>query len=349
MNSKTSGNTQKAQELIHVQGEGPNWILIAGGALLSTLSIRIGCRIKQAFDAKRTNHAHSGLKGNGKRAPQRRSGTCESHSNIVCYAQAEEGCHHCLSGNLSGTTKMKYTPNSPMSKDGDHALPLVKIPTAESNKVNSGVMWASSPDLLELSRKPFHRSNSSDSPCFSESGSDIYSKRDVIQKLRQQLKSRDEMIMEMQAQITNLQNSLTAQVDHSVHLQSRLDSTNQDLFDSEREIQLLRKAIADHCVAEAISPERPAVTTRNWQPEAMNGKVNGYPDSTDGVELHHVGLEKVRDGERVEMFKQEVGELKEVVEGKEFLLQSYKEQKVELSAKVKELQQRLSSQVPNIL
>ena len=34
------------------QGEGPNWVLIVGGALLSTLSIRLGFKLKQTFDCK---------------------------------------------------------------------------------------------------------------------------------------------------------------------------------------------------------------------------------------------------------------------------------------------------------
>lgn len=236
-----------------------------------------------------------------------------------------------------------------MSKDGDHSLPLVKILTAESHKDGSDVMWASSPDRLELPRKQFHRPNSSGSPSFSESGSDIYSKREVIQKLRQQLKRRDEMIMEMQGQIMDLQNSLSAQMTHSAHLQAQLDSANQDLFDSEREIQRLRKVIADHCVAEAVSPDRSGAA-RNSRTEAINGGTNGYLHSVDEIELHPVGVEKeIGEAGRLEMLKREVGELKEVIEGKEFLLQSYKEQKVELSAKVKELQLKLSSQVPNIL
>ena len=162
------------------------------------------------------------------------------------------------------------------------------------------------------------------------------------------------MIMEMQAQIIDLQNSLSAQMTHSAHLQAQLDSANQDLFDSEREIQRLRKAIADHCVAEVVSPERLGMVSRNWRTEtmnggAMNGGSNGYLDSMDDVELHCVGVEKVRGGDKVGTLKREVGELKEVIEGKEFLLQSYKEQKVELSAKVRELQQKLASQVPDIL
>jgi len=56
-----------------------------------------------------------------------------------------------------------------------------------------------------------------------------------------------------------------------------------------------------------------------------------------------------RDGERIEMLRKEVEELKEVIDGKEYLLRNYKEQKNELSQKVKELQQRLDSQFPNIL
>lgn len=54
-------------------------------------------------------------------------------------------------------------------------------------------------------------------------------------------------------------------------------------------------------------------------------------------------------GKKIDMLRKEVGELKEVIDGKDYLLQSYKEQKSELSMKIKELQQRLDSQLPNIL
>lgn len=209
------------------------------------------------------------------------------------------------------------------------SLPLVKV--SEFNREN-GVMWAASPDRLELPQKPFHKSNSSDSPCVSEAGSDLFSNREVIQKLRQQLKRRDEMIMEMQDQIAELQNSLGSQLSHSTHLQSLLDAANRDLFDSEREIQRLRKAIADYCVGPEVSVEKSPA--QNIWSEGRNGHANGYQEI---------------EGEKIEMLKQEVIELKEIIQGKEFLMQSYKEQKTELSAKVKELQQRLDSQLPNIL
>lgn len=242
---------------------------------------------------------------------------------------------------------MKPRVNGQMMSEPEMALPLVTVPTSEFNKEN-GVMWSSSPDRLELPQKPFHQSNSSDSPCVSESGSDIFSKREVIQKLRQQLKRRDDMILEMQDQIAELQNSLAAQVSHSSHLQTLVDSANRDLFDSEREVQRLRKAIADHCVGHANSGEKlpAAPSVPIWPSEGRNGHANGYPEvDSNNTE----SPEKGRDGEKIEMLRKEVSELKELNEGKDYLLQSYKEQKSELSIKIKELQQRLDSQLPNIL
>uniref|UniRef100_A0A0D9WKE6 Nuclease associated modular domain-containing protein n=1 Tax=Leersia perrieri TaxID=77586 RepID=A0A0D9WKE6_9ORYZ len=311
--SKANGSIQKAGKVNHTQGGGSNWVLVAGGVLLSTLSVKLGCKLKQMFDTKKQN----------------------------CSAPKA----------LADGVEVKQPPGSPLPKSTDpSSLLLVKIPGPESSKENSGVMWTSSPDRLEDPRKPFQYSNSSGSPCFSESGSDIYNKREVIQKLRQHLKRRDEMIMEMQAQIADLKNSLGTQVTQTSNLQSQLDAANRDLFESEREIQHLRKIIADHCVAEALSHDKP-LQAGHWQSDATNGHVNGYADSSvDGSELHCISVEKRKgEVERVEMLKREVGELKEVVEGKDFVIQSYKEQKLELCSKIRELQEKLSAQVPNIL
>ncbi|CAK9162537.1 unnamed protein product [Ilex paraguariensis] len=238
--------------------------------------------------------------------------------------------------------EIKQQQNGQLVTEPEMALPLVTVPAPEFGKEN-GVIWATSPDRLELPQKPFHHSNCSDSPCVSESGSDIFSKREVIQKLRQQLKRRDDMILEMQDQIGELQNSLSAQLSHSTHQQSLLEAANRDLFDSEREIQRLRKAIADHCVGQVGPIDK---TSTLWPSDCQNGHVNGCLE----VESNLEPLEKGRgDGERIGMLKREVNELKEVIEGKEYLLQSYKEQKAELSMKIKELQKRLDSQFPNIL
>ncbi|KAK8690098.1 hypothetical protein V6N13_088800 [Hibiscus sabdariffa] len=368
MNSR-GGRVSRVQKSKQFQGEGPNWILIAGGALLSTLSIRLGYKLKQALDTKQQSNATSSLKGNG--ISDRISSGCRSRSNMYSFSQDEDAYYNCMSGvlqlsyNLScprllyisikhllyfresqgaGSIGEKHPPNGQMMPESEIALPLVIVPTADFTKDNS-VMWASSPDRLELPPKPFHHSNCSCSPCVSESGSDIFSKREVIQKLRQQLKRRDDMILEMQDQIMELQNSLNAQMANSTHLQSQLDAANRELFDSEMEIQRLRKAIADHCLRHAGTTEKTSAVTA-WPYELRNGQANGYIDGEGNLGSPEKGRE---DGERIEMLKREVGELKEVIEGKEYLLKSYKEQKMELSMKIKELQERLDSQLPNIL
>ncbi|KAJ8762714.1 hypothetical protein K2173_012206 [Erythroxylum novogranatense] len=341
MKRRTNG-APRGQLAKGFQSEGPNWILIAGGALLSTLSIRFGYKLKQTLDSKHQPNSRNTIKGNGLSSDIRSPG-CHIHSNMHSFTQDDNACFNCILGN-EGIAEMKFPPNPLILSESEVALPLVTVPGPEFSKEN-GVSWVSSPDRLELPPKPFHHSNCSDSPCVSESGSDIFSKREVIQKLRQQLKRRDDMIMEMQDQITDLQNSLSGQLVLSANLQSQLDVANRDLFDSEREIQRLRKAIADHCLKHAGSNDRSS-TIIKWQSELRNGHANGYGDEDGSFEPAEKGR---GDGDKIDMLRREVGELKELLEGKEYLLQSYKEQKTELSLKLKELQQRLDSQLPNIL
>ncbi|XP_073294080.1 uncharacterized protein [Primulina huaijiensis] len=314
----------------------PNWILVAGGALLSTLSIHLGYKLKQFLDTRQTVTRSQSLIGNRKPMDRKKSASFTMHADAFCFHQDEDGSRNVV--------EVKQNSDGQMMSEPDISLPLVTVPTSAFNEEN-GVMWSSSPDRLELPQKPFHQSNSSDSPCVSESGSNIFNKREVIQKLRQQLKRRDDMILEMQDQIAELQNSHSVQLSHCSHLQSLLDAANRDLFDSEREIQRLRKAIADHCVGHISSGEK-SPTVPTWPAEWKNGHTNGFQE----IERNSEWSEKTRgDGERIELLKREVSELKELIEGKDYLLKSYKEQKSELSVKIKELQQRLDSQLPNIL
>ncbi|XP_010553820.1 PREDICTED: uncharacterized protein LOC104823796 isoform X2 [Tarenaya hassleriana] len=336
MSTRRNG-VSRCQRVENIRGEGPNWILIAGGALLSTLSIRFGYKLKRSLDSKQQANTTGGLKVNG--ASDRRSSRCCLHSNVPSCVQNDDHCLHCIPGTESA--EGKHAPKEQMGSASNSPLPLVTVHTPEFNK-ESGIMWVSSPDRLELPPKPFnHHSTCSDSPCVSECGSDIFIKREVIQKLRQQLKRRDDMILEMQDQILELQNSLSAQMAHSSHLQGQLEATNRDLFGSEREVQRLRKAFTDQCVGYTGSNGKASPVA------AWGGHTNGF---MDGGESNSESPEKgLADGERIDMLRREVGELKEVIEGKEYLLHSYKEQKGELLLKVKELQQRLDLQLPNIL
>ena len=58
-----ANGTSRGQKAQNFQGEGRNWILIAGGALLSTLSIRLGYKLKQTLDSRQQANASNSLKG----------------------------------------------------------------------------------------------------------------------------------------------------------------------------------------------------------------------------------------------------------------------------------------------
>lgn len=172
-----------------------------------------------------------------------------------------------------------------MSNVLEFTLPLATIPEPEATRVRS---WTSSAERLELSRRIFYL-NSSESPCVSECGSDAFSKKEILQNLRWQLKERDEMILEMQAQITELQTSLRTQVSKSAELQSQFDLINFDLFESEREAQRLRKAVADHCVGDMSSLEN-----LNPSEHLENGYVNGFLQGDSDLELQVINVDKAQ-------------------------------------------------------
>lgn len=62
MKPKANG-VPRVQMSKSIQGEGPNWILIAGGALLSTLSMRLGYKLKQVLDKKQVENNINDTKG----------------------------------------------------------------------------------------------------------------------------------------------------------------------------------------------------------------------------------------------------------------------------------------------
>ncbi|KAJ3681593.1 hypothetical protein LUZ60_014166 [Juncus effusus] len=271
MKSNENRRIIRNSKSIQLNKEGPNWILLAGGALISTLILKLGFRLNRIFHHENSNENNCPIQEKTK------SCICQQHSKLFCSSDLE-------------TT---------MSNERDISLPLVKF---NDSKVNADITWSTS-------TRHFQPSISSES--LSESGSDIYIKREVIQKLRLQLQRRDEMILEMHIQISDLKNSLNIQIINASELESQVGGLNRELFDSEREIQRLRKVIADHCV-------------RN------------------GDEINEISEAKM------EMMKKEIEELRVVIEGKDFFIRNYKEQK-KLCEKVKELQVKLDVRVPNML
>ncbi|CAL1388767.1 unnamed protein product [Linum trigynum] len=157
MRPRSNGVSRNQREHSFEVG-GPNWILIPGGALLSTLTIRLGSKLKQTLDSRRETRAR-----NEKLCDRRRSPDCHMHPNMYSYTHDDDICFNSASGN-EGIEEVKYPPNDHSLSETDGALPLVTVNAPEYSREN-GIMWVSSLDRLELQPKPFHHSNCSDSPC----------------------------------------------------------------------------------------------------------------------------------------------------------------------------------------
>lgn len=60
MKPKTNGSYRtQGSNNFQQEGHGPTWVLIAGGALLSTLSAHLGFKLKQLIDSKKQDDAQS--------------------------------------------------------------------------------------------------------------------------------------------------------------------------------------------------------------------------------------------------------------------------------------------------
>lgn len=122
MKPKANG-VPRAQMSKVYQGEGPNWILIAGGALLSTLSMRLGYKLKQVLDTKQMENSSNDSKGrvickhsliifivewlfltrvnnagSRKSTESKKTGNGRLHSDVYCFTQHDDGCFNCMSG-----------------------------------------------------------------------------------------------------------------------------------------------------------------------------------------------------------------------------------------------------------
>lgn len=382
--------------------EGLNWVVILGGTIASALSVTLGRKLKQALENNRQRDAKELNKPEGSSATKRTSGVHPMRSNLDYCRQGGVVCIHCFPGASDGAVEMKLGPqdaNFQFNNDrvSGHTISPQQCKLSEiqiySESTANSPLWVS-PDQLDLSNVHLQQSNSSESVCTSDTGSDLFSKRDVIHRLREQLKRRDEMVLEMQTQITDQQQIITNQISHMTNLQSQLDAANRELFGTEREIQRLRKAIADHCAGHAVDMSCSSgtmITNYTMVDPSMSRSIADSKGSAVGsAELCNGGTQRFheqklqeqmyelknpdvkvwnliedlpcvslnRNGEMtkhedtlesVKKLERELAELKRLVSGKNYLLEAYENQRVELCTQLKELQLKLGTQVESVL
>ncbi|EFJ32058.1 hypothetical protein SELMODRAFT_408480 [Selaginella moellendorffii] len=186
-------------------------------------------------------------------------------------------------------------------------------------------------------------------------------KRDVVHRLRQQLKNRDEMIMQMQTQI--LEQSRIIQV-HQLRigdLELLLTAANRSLFVAEQEIEQLQKLLAECCSCRSAScqvrkrgslhvEDKVFKAQKRWTCE------NQHKDMRDLVsearrlteKLKVVGENKrgqAREYEKeVRRVRSELSEAKNLASKNASLFQACDKERAKLSGTLTKLQQKLESQ-----
>jgi len=403
--SEKNGKSRKSafvqNSMQNAPQEGLNWVVILGGTIASALSVTLGRKLKQALENNRQRDTKELNEPEGSSATKRTSGVHPMRSNLDYGRQGGVVCFHCFPGAYDGAVEMKLGPQDANfqfdDRVGAHTISPQRCKLSEiqiySESTANSPLWVS-PEQLDLPNVHLHQSNSSESVCTSDTGSDVFSKRDVIHRLREQLKRRDEMILEMQAQITDQQQIISNQISQMTNLQSQLDAANRELFGTEREIQRLRKAIADHCAGHAVEMSCSSgtmITNYTMVDHSMSKSIADLKGSTVvSAELCNGGTQRFheqklqeqtydlktpdvkvwnliedlpcvslnRNGEMTKLedtlesvkdLERELAELKRLVSGKNYLLEAYENQRVELCTQLKELQLKLGTEVASVL
>ncbi|XP_057845935.1 uncharacterized protein LOC131055466 isoform X1 [Cryptomeria japonica] len=404
-NFENSGQTRKpafVQNSVQNASQvgGPNWVIIFGGAIVSILSVKLGRKLREAIG---TNWKRDDVKTLNE--PDRKSDTQGTlgvnplHSRLCCYRLDGVVRNHYVSGGSHGMVEMKVGPQDAVCQcenKSSHTLALLQQKLSEfsvpCNSRENIPLW----ECLEqhdISNGHLQQSNSSESVSTSDTSPDLLTKRDVARRLRQQVKRRDDMIVEMQTQITYQQQTITSHFVHMENLQMQLDAANKDLFGAEREIQRLRKAIADHCAGNAVDMScSPGPMTNNHvllnhsinrsmedaygstvgDADHCNGETHRFQEQEQGqrydLRTSDVKICKIGEGlqcfpsdrkeamatdeytiESVKDLEREVAELKQLVSGKNHLLEAYERQRIELCSQLKELHLNLGTQVGSVL
>ncbi|KAG0608541.1 hypothetical protein M758_8G113400 [Ceratodon purpureus] len=268
--------------------DGPNWIMIAGGAIVMAVGIVIGrkqiqcqgeqSRSRPSKDGKAELSTLIGTKlvnplpalhGYPVSPPGLTfdaEGICTTLADSrVPSSKGTPGAHGVAYDSDSPGMKELFDDN--FSADGTSSQLSWKAPRATTYWGDSGTPVSSQPQFELYSSKskrsnPTSLSQPSSKQCRQFKGDpssrdeiqlDSYSspalraglaaRREMVQKLRKQLRSREGIIFDLQAQVSDQDHAITMHRAHSADLQDRLATTNTELFKANHEIQRLRKEL----------------------------------------------------------------------------------------------------------
>lgn len=225
--------------------EGPNWILLAGGAAVTALSYLIRRRQKHEFEDRLEER--DGKSGKAQLAFHNDAFEPDYWETETSEARPREDFVESVASNsviiksvrsgLATAPALSYgsSPGLLGALHGDSEHDEQQTPSSLDNLDNDKNLrrTASAPpeDGRRCSQQGVHIGRTV--------------RRDMLHRLRKQLKSRDEMILRMQVRIFEYEKSLSLSDGHVSKLEAHVEATGGVLSDLSKEITLLRNELVD--------------------------------------------------------------------------------------------------------
>ncbi|CAM6088670.1 unnamed protein product [Calypogeia fissa] len=353
-----------------IRKEGTNWILIVGGALVAALGVMIVRRqktsvpppkaVEKALLTRLKDHVHhSGISFRRESTGSRTSElSAESPYSGDPFMITQTQPQSLSEGSRVGSDwgDEECSPQSPpatyyeqFAKGSCHSNRVVITPTSPPGSYRGADTSATECNDLTVLSPPARLG--------------YPSRRDMVHRLRQQLKSRDEMILDMQAQISDQERLISLHQARCKDLESRLEEANNTLFESNLEIQRLRRAVAEYLTGQfpssgnssSISSRRDAYEMHQQDDSFLLRESQRLAKELEMREEEKQELERLADlrikehelvVQKLQMLESELEEARKSDFEKDLLLDAYEVEHESLEDRVDNLKRLVESKAP---
>lgn len=200
--------------------DGPNWFMIAGGAIVMAVSVAFGRRKILNEGAKAKERSPNG----GARS---QAASDDDTGSVHRFETVQNGTPFWINTEPAAEFEFRsFKPKRPAPNDP-------------------------SPQVSKLCRQLSHNSvcQSNKDPVQSDSHTStalragLTARREMVHRLRQQIRSRDAMIYDMQTQLSDQEQMVTMHRNHSADLQECVQAISGKLFEANLEVQRLHREL----------------------------------------------------------------------------------------------------------
>ncbi|KAG0583316.1 hypothetical protein KC19_3G126400 [Ceratodon purpureus] len=323
--------------------DGPNWFMIAGGAVVMAVSVAFG-RKKILSEGDKTKERAP----NGGAWSQAASHDDDDTGSVHTYETVHNG------------TPFWDKPESGAQSHAEFEFHSFKTKRPAPNDP--------SPQVSKFCRQLSHNSvcQSNEDPVQSDSQTStalragLTARREMVHRLRQQIRSRDAMIYDMQTQLADQEQMINMHRNHSADLQECVQAVNAKLFEANLEVQRLHRElmaqraqpIADldeECIDIAVAEiKRKWVHPKDFeeiilQARRLNEEVERLEREKEVKD--NLAQAKSRQCEllssKVSSLANELEEIKTAAYGKQRLLEAKEQENLKLASVLQDLQHKL--------